>query len=293
MTAKIKKLLTAAFCIVWSAILVVVPLAWFAGYWSSGSSSIDFVTSGNSALGDMWYWMYRSPFEVNSAENPCWIMYQADKTADNSGFTIEPYVENTGEGDQFVLSSLHFGKIDNLTSLNPDNRIYFCFKLNKDTHGSSKISFYFNYAEYSYTGTGNKPDAYPDSDPRYSVQIYDMDGDLIDHFGGYGLMYDASRPELMELLEFTYCLTKTAPPTAAQIEGNAPVSLNFSSPTAITHNLENQDTGLTFASGEGDYYLYVCISPKLENFGLHDHILEFFAQSYMLFDLSFSFEIHD
>jgi hypothetical protein len=274
---------------------VIVPLAWFAGYWSSEGSKIDFTTSGNSALGDMWVWMYKSPFEVSGSETPHWIKSEASKADDNSGFIIQPYLENTGEGDQFVLQSLHFGKIDNLTSLNPDNRLYFCFKLNDLTHGYRKVSFYFDYATYDRPAglVNTETVTYPDRDPRYSIKIYDMNGQSINHFGGNGLTYSESNKALMELLEFTYCISTTPPPTAATIEGNDPFggSLTFKSPTAITNSLADQDTGLD--EGVGDYYLYICFSPKLENYGLHDHILDFFAQSYMLFDIAFSFEVHD
>ena len=295
MTAKIKRILTVAFCILWSAVLAIVPLAWFAGYWSSENSRINFETSGNAALGDMWVWMYKSPFEVGGGETPHWIMSEASKADDNLGFIIPGYTENEGTGDQFVLQSLHFGKIDNLTSLNPDNKIYFCFKLNEKTHGCKNVSFYFDYATYDRPAdkVSTETVIYPDSDPRYSIQIYDMNRVAIDHFGGNGLTYSESNKALMELLEFTYCISTTPPPTAATIEGNDPFggSLTFSSPTAITNDLLDQSTGLS--AGTDDYYLYVCFSPKLENYGLHDHILEFFAQSYMLFDVTFSFEVHD
>jgi hypothetical protein len=287
MTTKTKRICTVAFCALWAALFVIVPLAWFAGRWSSGSSSVDFTTSGNAALGDMTYWMYASPFEVTGTgtDTPRWIKYDASKANNNLGFIIAPYQQNDDpEADQFVLSSLHFGKIDNLTSLNSDNKFYFCVKLNSEVHGSQKISFDFDYANY---GTDQ-------NDPRYSVQIFDMDKQPINHFTGQGLEYNSAKPELMELLEFTYCVTTTPPPSAASVAGVDPFggALTFSAePTAIMHSLENAETGL--AADVTDYYLYVCISPKLENFALHEHILEFFAQSYMLFDLSFSFEVHD
>ena len=295
MFAKIKKTVFATLCVILSAALITTVWAWFAGVWNSGSSKVDFVTSGNSPLGDMWYWMYESPFEVTGSNKPRWIMSSSAKASDNSGFVISPYETNTEEtGDQFILNSLHFGKIDNLTSLNPDNRIYFCFKLNSEIHGHEKVSFHFDYATYDRPADKTDTDVYPASDPRYSITLYNMKREEINHFTQNGLAYDPeSRPALMELLEFTYCISTTPPPEAETVTGNDPFGGNiaFSSPTPIMHDLLDQSTGLD--DSVEDYYLYVCMSPKLENFGLHDHILEFFAQSYMLFDVSFSFEVHD
>ena len=285
-----RKLVIVALCVFWSAVLIFSQLAWFAGVWTSDSSKVEFTTSGSPQLLDMCVWMYESQFEVNGEEQPRWILNSSTKATDNSGFFIPSYVENDADtSDQFVLESLHFGKIDNLTSLNPDNKIYFCFKLNKATHGHANISFYFDYAFYNdVTDPTNNP-----NDPRHSIRIYDMDREPINHFEGNGLTYDVNNKDLMELLEFSYCVSSTAPPTTEEIPGDDPFGGNiiFSSPTAITNDLLNQNTGLL--PGTEDYYLYVCISPKLENYAMHDHILEFFAQSYMLFDISFSFEVHD
>lgn len=280
-------------CILLAAVFVIAPAAWFAGVWTSDPSKIPFTSGGNPNLYGMNVWMYQSVFEVPD-QTPTWVDVTLDKFKhdDNSGYIIPKLTQNTGEGDQFVLSSLHFGKIDNLSSLNPDNRIYFCFQLKKSEHGSSKISFNFDYADY---GTGT---AHPD-DPRNSITIYNLEKEQIDHFEGNGLQYDATKPTdaanraLMELLEFSYCVTSVAPDAVVDLaEDNPFPTLTFSTPTAIT-NLVTEQPIQGLVESQDEYYLYVCMSPKLENFGLHEHILEFFAQSYMLFDVTFSFEVHD
>ena len=274
-------------CLLLAAVFVIAPAAWFAGLWTSGSAKIPFTSGGNPTLYQMNVWMYQSVFEKPD-ETPTWVDVTLDdyKHTDNSGYIIPELIQNTGDGEQFVLSSLHFGKIDNLNSLNPDNRIYFCFQLKKSEHGSSNITFNFDYADY---GTGT---THPD-DPRNSITIYNLDKVQIDHFEGNGLQYDADNRALMELLEFSYCVTSVAPETAVALtEDNPFPGLTFTAPTAITNPVTDQPIE-NLVEDQDEYYLYVCMSPKLENFGLHEHILEFFAQSYMLFDVTFSFEVHD
>ena len=291
----VKKLLTACLSAVVAVALTTVAAAWFAGLWSS-PVSFPVATGGNPDLNPMKMWMYRSAFELTDSQKPQWIDLSDDtRLADkNMGYVIPAIVENGGDAvDQFVLKSLHLGRIDNLISLNPDNKIYFCFELSKTVHGQKEFSFAFDYANY---GEGTE---HP-NDPRNSILLYDLNKHSINHFTQNGLEYDPAKqddPEnlaFMELLQFSYCVTSTAPPekdAAIWLEDDpfTKHGLTFSEPTPIMSDASGTITGLT----ESDtYYLYVCITPKLENFGLHEHILEFFAQSYMFFDVTFSFEVH-
>ena len=301
MHKNLKRALVPLFCILLVFALVVVPLAWFAGLWTSGSSSFPFFTGSNSDLGNMTMWMYRSAHELNETP-PTGVTYtmgwydatlrnasnQNLHTPNNEAYLIPPVVTPGENGDQFLLSSLHFGKIDNLESLNPDNKVYFCFELSKSENGSQFVTLYFDYADYGADDASNP------NDPRHSVLLYDMSGNQIDHFKGKGLQYETTAQ--LQLLEVSYCVSSKAPGSTgvmadATLEDPFP-GLTFSAPqpimttTPVQHPIDaTQLTGDT-------YYLYVCMSPKLENFGLHDHILEFFAQSYMLFNVEFSFEVH-
>lgn len=292
----VKKLLTACLSAVVAVALTTVAAAWFAGLWSS-PVSFPVATGGNPDLLPMKMWMYRSAFELTGSEKPQWIDLSDDtRLADkNMGYVIPAIVENAeGAVDQFVLKSLHLGRIDNLISLNPDNKIYFCFELSKTVHGQKEFSITLDYANY---GEGTE---HP-NDPRNSILLYDLNKNSINHFTQNGLEYDPAKqddPEnlaFMELLQFSYCVTSTAPPEkdAAILLENDPFAkhgLTFSEQTPIMSDASGTITNLD--ESKDTYYLYVCITPKLENFGLHEHILEFFAQSYMFFDVTFSFEVH-
>ncbi|MBQ9797844.1 MAG: hypothetical protein IJW50_09005 [Clostridia bacterium] len=302
MHKNVKRILMPLFCILLVFALVVVPLAWFAGLWTSGSSSFPFYTGSNPDLGNMTMWMYRSAHELNETP-PTGVTYTLGwydatlrdansnnlHTPNNEAYLIPPIVTPGENNDQYLLSSLQFGKIDNLESLNPDNKIYFCFELSKSNNGSQTVTLHFDYADYGVDDADNP------NDPRHSILLYNMDKEQIDHFTQNGLEYVSGQPELMQLLQVSYCVSPLAPGSTGVMEDatlDDPFpGLTFSEPQPIMSAPTQHDIDTTQLTGD-TYYLYVCMSPKLENFGLHDHILEFFAQSYMLFDVEFSFEVH-
>ena len=321
MYKNVKRILMPLFCILLVFALVVVPLAWFAGLWTSGSSSFPFYTGSNPDLGNMTMWMYRSAHELNETTDVTYTMGWYDATLrdansnnlhtnNNEGYLISPIVTPGANNEQFLLSSLQFGKIDNLESLNPDNKIYFCFELSKSNNGSQTVTLHFDYAKYN---DSTNADYYP-NDPRHSILLYDMDKKQISHFkkdpndateaDPRGLQYETTAQ--LQLLEVSYCVSPYAPTDKVTVvNGEDETEVNvmdpaadnpfplftFSDPQPIMSAPTQHDIDTTQLTGD-TYYLYVCMSPKLENFGLHDHILEFFAQSYMLFDVEFSFEVH-
>jgi hypothetical protein len=42
---------------------------------------------------------------------------------------------------------------------------------------------------------------------------------------------------------------------------------------------------------DGQYYLYIELTPLLDAFGMQENILDYFVPSYMLFDVKFDIEI--
>jgi hypothetical protein len=291
-------------------------------------------TGGNPELLPMTIWKYRAFHEVNEeGEVMEWNRHTHASDIDQVGYPIHKPGEDYSSCKIVVaeLEDLHFGRIDNLISLNEDNKIYFCFKLNKATHGDTTLSFNFDYADYG-ANTENL-------DPRHSIDLYDKDGKLVNLFptesnANPPLQYypnatTGTQSQMMDFLQFTYCVVPAnsaevtvgettqvvgpdstgdalakfksltfvgmdpANPTAdkpIQI-GQGPVEVPEGATPRYANQLGNIDISQSVGTGE-DYYLYICMTPNLETYGLHEHILEFFAQSYMFFDVTFSFEVH-
>lgn len=370
----IKKLLTALLCTLVAVSLTTVAAAWFAGIWSS-TVSFPVQTGGNPDLLPMTVWQYRAIHEVNQDDEVMeWERHTHDSDIDQVGYPIDKPGESLDANGKIVVSELerlHFGRIDNLISLNEDNKIYFCFKLSKKEHGGKKLSFTFDYADY---GTGTKFS----NDPRHSIDLYDKDGKLVTLLPDednddkidenpplqyYPNATTGTQSQMMDFLQFTYCVVP-----ASEVEVNFSlqddsetkwtflsgpdgadltdivfvadeaannsykdnikeqalanfnklkfVGMNPADPTAdkpiqIGHGPEikegeeetQAETEKRYADQLGDidisgsvgtgefYYLYICMTPNLETYGLHENILEYFAQSYMFFDVTFAFEV--
>lgn len=277
----IKKLLTALLCTLVAVSLTTVAAAWFAGIWSS-TVSFPVQTGGNPDLKGVMVWMYSSVFDGATTEQ--WEVVNTSVADGQTGYVIPSIQPGANTTDQkFALKSLHFGRIDNLISLNEDNKIYFRFQLSKQENGSGKISFTFDYAEYTVAEGSTV------QDPRSSIHLFNMQGQEINHSDPKqnGLQYDSR--EQAQLLNFSYCvsskkLTPNDAVFATDLTFSGPYQImDTFTPTAITGLTDNSDT----------YYLYVCMAPTLENYGLHENIMQFFAQSFMVFDVKFAFEVYN
>lgn len=335
----IKKLLTALLCTLVAVSLTTVAAAWFAGIWSS-TVSFPVQTGGNPELLPMTVWQYRAFHEVNQDDEVMeWERHTHDSDIDQVGYPIDKPGESLDANGKIVISELerlHFGRIDNLISLNEDNKIYFCFKLSKKEHGGKKLSFTFDYANYGAGTTFS-------NDPRHSIDLYDKDGKLVtllpdeDNDGKidknpplqyYPNATTGTQSQMMDFLQFTYCVVPASAVevkvgTATQVVGPDStgaalamfesltfVGMNPADPTAdkpiqigqgpvevpegATPRYANQlgDIDISQSVGDGEfYYLYICMTPNLETYGLHENILEYFAQSYMFFDVTFAFEV--
>lgn len=293
----VKKLLTACLSAVVAVAMTTVAAAWFAGLWSS-PVSFPVGTGGNPELNPMAVWMYTSIHENQTQQQ--WVEVTAQTTTDNVAYLL-PKVDATfsqkTEDDVTVdvitindMKTLHFGRIDNLISLNEDNKIYFRIKLNAQTHGKEKYQFTFDYAT-------------EEADLRNSLYLYNIEGEPVPLVGNDNapIQYDANRPELMYFLQFTYFFSPNLydldaenfdfDAFDAQLKGRIDPDTQESKPYNITETMEMQSF-TPAETGTGDYYLYLCMTPNLETYGLHENILEYFAHSYMFFDVTFSFEVH-
>lgn len=173
MPHSIKKILTAAVSLVCVAAFTFLAVAWFAGFTHHGT--VDFKPGANPALPDTMMWMYYSEHDkaeddqIAAAEgetNPeteGWEEETAgdDPTGANEYLTI-PAVNQSADGKNisYQLSSLHFGKVDNLVTLHKDNKIYLRFHITSSVLANDEgilenITFSLAYNSTGYTYTEN------------------------------------------------------------------------------------------------------------------------------------------
>lgn len=294
----IKKLLTALLCTLVAVSLTTVAAAWFAGIWSS-TVSFPVQTGGNPKLDAMTLWMYTSIHENQTTQE--WVEITAGTNANQEAYLIPKvdatFSQKTEDGvtvDVITINdmkTIHFGRIDNLISLNDDNKIYFRIPLNAALHGKTQYKFTFDYAT-------------EEEDLRNAIYLYNIEGEPVELIGNVNapIQYDSTRPELMYFLQFTYFFsTKSYDLDDANFDFTTFDSLfkgyvvdaetEESRPYNITETIDWQNFDANDI-GTGDYYLYICMTPNLETYGLHENILEYFAHSYMFFDVNFSFEVH-
>lgn len=302
MSAKLKKILISAFCIIWSAILVIIPLAWFTNYWSSEGSKINFTTGGSSSVLPMHLWQFTTEFEDNTEGNyDVWRRYSSHESGEAilDGFKIPSATrEELSEGSNtytYEATSLHFGRIDNLDTLSKDNLVYLCFSISPALNGKEKITLSFDYhIEEGYNYNPENTSTTID-DPRWAIEFYDETGEqksLVPDEPNYkeAIDYDPAIPEMTQFLQYAYCVTDQLVPPSDKAGIDAFDTLEFSEDLPI--GTEAVTVDITSENYTDTYYVYVRLSPRLESFGLQERTLEYFVSSFMLFDTKLELEVH-
>ena len=163
MPHSIKKILTAAVSLACVAAFTFLAVAWFAGFTHHGT--VDFKPGANPALPDTVMWMYYSENDGAAAGAEQWVAQNVIKdTVANEWLKIPAVQRNPAEGTTnvtYTMSTLHFGKVDNLVTLHDDNKVYFRFYIDKSvlanpSEGILKgVTFTLNYntAGYNYSTT--------------------------------------------------------------------------------------------------------------------------------------------
>jgi hypothetical protein len=292
-----KRVLTAlvvAFCI---ATFTLVSVAWFAGYRETDPGA--FITSNNPKMPNVAMWMYYSENDGANSNSPeTWV---SGNTSAGGDYILIPGVQQNVAEDgkvSYTPSSLHFGKVDNLITLNPDNKVYIRLEFDAAIHGHSflEVEYAYNTTGYSYEET---PSIYD------SIYLYDLTtSKLIDlraavNEDDHVIDFDHDRPEAMQFLQVRYAIsTSQLTPNDASF-----ASLTFSDSVLINcggasscEKCKEGTCGAWTVSGDklpstGKYYVYLEMAPHLETFGMQDNMLNYFVPAYMLFDVKFSVEI--
>ena len=174
MAKPFKKALTISTCMLVAVALTLGAVAWFSGYKKIGFLGFD--TSANANLPVMDMWLYYSENDGATPSTEGWVSQNVghDPTGKNEYLTIPGVGEKTttvtdDDGVEHTLYSyeipqLHFGKVDNLVTLKPDNKImlrfFFDASMLNNTEGKLHditFSLAYNTSGYSYDKTEGVP----------------------------------------------------------------------------------------------------------------------------------------
>jgi len=324
-TAKIKRILTVAFCILWSAVLAIVPLAWFAGYWSS-ASSLDLRPGGNANLPTIEVFKYISRDELAMMTDEEKNLYGTaegwwpDKspnapTLDSDSFTIAGAAGSASEGNDptytFVNPKLHFGRVDNLISLQPDNIIYIRLTVTSKISGGIRVNLDFINPQPTVGELYEATTLYGIT-PGSSTGIKRISTDtlktLVSFPGVGGSTADTATADISnsycQFMQISVCVT-TSTLKPGDNGFNTLVFDNFNGDSEEFDmiggdQIEIDETELRAALGltaaedpfPETYYVYLKIAPRLEFFVLQEHLLDQFVPSYMFFDTKLEIELH-
>lgn len=172
MAKPFKKALTISTCMLVAVACTIGAVAWFAAYKNIGN--MGFQTSSNAELPEMKMWMYYSQNDADndtSTNKPSEGWVEQTVSNDPSGqneFIIIPGVgEQTSTGTNgttlysYDIPKLHFGKVDNLVTLKPDNKVMLRFffdasMLNNPDGKLHDITFTLAYNTTGYTYNQNQ-----------------------------------------------------------------------------------------------------------------------------------------
>lgn len=187
MAKPFKKALTISTCLLVAVALTIGAVAWFSGYMKIGTVGFD--TSSNANLPKLDMWMYYSENDGATPATEGWV--KQDVVNDPSGRNEYLIIPGVGEETETVnettvvidgeneshtenvlgedgnpvyktyysyqIPQLHFGKVDNLVTLKPDNKVMlrFFFDASMLNNAEGKLhditfSLAYNTAGYNY-----------------------------------------------------------------------------------------------------------------------------------------------
>ena len=259
MAKPFKKALTISTCMLVAVALTIGAVAWFAGYKNIGN--MGFQTSSNAKLPEMAMWMYYSANDVenapeDSAETEGWI--EQTVSNDPSGqneFIIIPGVgeqTSTGTNDTTLYSydipKLHFGKVDNLVTLKPDNKIMLRFffdasMLNNPDGKLHDITFTLAYNTTGYTYNQNQESVLDSihlmkegTGGAEKVDLRENRGTPEDPI--YVLECLSERPGAMQFLQIRYAVSSDLTNLYAPVENDFQRTVTTTSGTTTTTTTE-------------------------------------------------------
>ena len=238
MSPNLKKSLIVPISILCISALTLVSLAWFAGVLNPGS--LGFKTGSNASEPKLVVWMYTATGDVEAGEtvsSDSWESAIGGADTVNHAYVTIPGIQTTTKDGKttVVQKSLHFGKVDNLVTLNPDNKIYLRFEFSMEKDGGDNflaLTLNYNTAgyEYGYTGPGMTPKditsvfdsiyLYQDADHRIPLElpanyeeiesIYNNDPQATLPEEIYVLEFNEDNPAAMQFLQLRYAVSTEA-----------------------------------------------------------------------------------
>lgn len=337
MTASSKKKTIISICLVVTLILSTVVLAtvsvaWFAGYWGNMSSTVKPGSNADLPPIEMWTYISGSDLEQDEVSDQyeallnTWYKNTAAKQDGEHGYELPgaPYTATEAGGVtsySFLNPQLHFGRVDNLISLQPDNIVYLRLTVDADATGSNDLRVKLDYAVEN-----------PTVQELYeSVTLYGVDPDvstsqitligenklkqLITFPGTVEGAADDANPadinsEYCQFMQISACATNYdvngGDATKTSLAAGAFDALPFAEFDLIGGDELHLDLNTQFqtydadqaafttgdAPDTGEYYIYLKIAPKLEFFVLQENLLDQFVPSYMFFDTKIEIELH-
>lgn len=334
MPHSIKKILTAAVSLVCVAAFTFLAVAWFSGFGYHGS--VSFMPGSNAGLPAFNVWMYYSAddkAENNDTVTPeGWVDQRVGFDGDNMAYVTFPAVVSQPNGDNisYQLSSLHFGKVDNLVTLHEDNKIYFRFHitpdvLTNDTGVLSEIALTlaYNTSGYSYDqdtvsifdsfhlykeATGLASNEVDLKIPANQDDIEDaISNNQVPPKAVYVLEHKDDNPAALQFIQMRYAVSTgkyTPNDFPAELEFSEVIPINCGSNGAAECDACNDNRcgkailDLTNAGldnenriSDSGFYVYLELAPLLDAFSMQENILDYFVPAYMLFDVKLDIEI--
>ena len=309
-----------------------VSYAWFAKFWNHG---IDFQSGSNANLPEIDMWLYTSLFDDSNSANQGWVkVNEGSTTAENDdvdyrdpatddGYKI-PSVEVGGTANNYVFNNpeLHFGRVDNLISLQPDNIVYLRLTVKSAETGSRYLRVNLDYNDPTPKTAMTLDDMYssvnlyginPTGNTQDTIKIEGDDLEKLIHFPSFtqnGTQLADLSTEYTQFMQIAVAVTtdETLVPGTEdfeEFEEYDPDDENdvqqftdfdvIGGGAIVINNLQNR---VQVSDGKGGtkvadtYYVYLKIAPRLEFFVLQENLLDQFVPSYMFFDTKIEIELH-
>ena len=295
MAKPFKKALTISTCMLVAIALTIGAVAWFSGYKVIGNVGFD--SASNAKLPEMVMWTYYSKNDGAGENETGWVDQSKELESDTSGneeyWVIPDIVENVvtdengNEKLTYQISSLHFGKVDNLVTLSDDNKVYLRFKFDSSivTTGAHvlRITLAYNTVGYSraeyavttetengktqYVAVKTKDVTsvmdsiylYQDAGVRKDLEIpAKLDpiatSDTLAYHPMYVLEYYENNPTAMQFLQFRYAISnQELSPDEAEFQNLAftedPTPIHWGNSTS-QHSNAIVDAPVTDSKGE-------------------------------------------
>ena len=333
MRASTKKKTIISICLAVTLVLstiafAAVSYAWFAGYLDFASLVVS--PASNADLPEIDMWLYTSLndtlsdssstadkwVEITEAQKKDEFSYELPGAPATEAYKIQDEDGNDVQVYRFTDIQMHFGRVDNLISLQPDNIMYLRLTVNSAATGSNALRVKLDYNDGTPATGLTIQDLYDlitlyGVDPEVStntdhiIEIKDetlkrlikfpaADGETTD----YSQLADISS-EYCHFMQVAVAVT-TDPdfvPGSASFDDDVFTEFDVIGGeeieiTDLNSKIQVTDTENGGTKTADTYYVYLKLAPRLEFFVLQENLLDQFVPSYMFFDTKLEIELH-